>query len=227
MHHRLNRRRAGATPTFVRGLLLVASGALAACGPVKSTSVLVNAAAEVAAARTAGADKGAPFEFRAAEAYLAKAREEQGHAEFEVAIALAQRSKACAKAAVARLSGDTVPADPRSEPKPDDRCRPSRHVPVIDRKAHPGLRFQPQNPEPDESPAQSAPQGDSAGGESTPKTDSKDESTTGSSGGESPSNAPRPNPDSPSTESKPSGDPDPKSDQEPKPSPVSDEEDPS
>ena len=134
--------------TYVRGLLLVA-GALTACGPVQSTSVLVDAAASVAAARTAGAERTAPYEFVSAEAYLAKAREEQGHAEYELSIALGQRSIACARAALARAEGGQA-IDPGVEPHPDPRCLPARKQqkrPVIRRRANPGLRFRPLEPE--------------------------------------------------------------------------------
>ena len=105
--------------------MLVAILALAACGPVRSTSALVDAAAEVSAARTAGAHKAAPYEYIAAEAFLHKAREEQGHADYELAVALAQRSAACARAAIARMERQ-APIDPTVEPLPDPRCRPLR-----------------------------------------------------------------------------------------------------
>ena len=133
-------------------MVLVASGLLAACGPIRSTSVLVNAASDVAAAKTAGAEEGAPYELSAAEAYLNKAREEQGHADFEVAITLAKRSSACARAALARVNGERAPDDPTSEPQPDVSCTPTRRVvggrPKLDASAGP----EPADPIPEPEP---------------------------------------------------------------------------
>lgn len=74
------------------------------CGPVKSTSLLVDAAAELAAAQTAQAEALSPYELIAAEAYLHKAREEQSYADFEVAQQLAVRSRDCAR--VARMRAE-------------------------------------------------------------------------------------------------------------------------
>ena len=70
-----------------------------ACGPIQSRTTLVDAAAEVSAARAAQAEMLAPFELVAAEAYLEKAREEQSYADFETAVRFARKSRACAEAA--------------------------------------------------------------------------------------------------------------------------------
>lgn len=59
----------------------------------------MDADVELQAARTADASKLAPFEFTAAEAYLHKAREEQGYADFEVSIDFAQKALKFAKEA--------------------------------------------------------------------------------------------------------------------------------
>lgn len=69
------------------------------CGPIHSSSVIIDATAELAAARTAQSEKLAPFEYVAAEAYLHKAREEQSYAEFEIAVRYAKKSLDCARAA--------------------------------------------------------------------------------------------------------------------------------
>ena len=126
-------------------MLLVAMGAMAACGPIRSSSALVDAASAVAAARTAGAAEGAPYELTAAESFLAKAREEQGYAEFETSIQLALRSSSCAKAALIRIQG-ALPPDPEVEPLPDPGCRPPRvgtATTAMDRPRPLGERFQP------------------------------------------------------------------------------------
>ena len=72
---------------------------LCACGPIQSRTTLVNAAAELSAARASQAEAHAPFELVAAEVYLEKAREEQSYADFEAAVHFARKSLACAQAA--------------------------------------------------------------------------------------------------------------------------------
>ncbi len=57
------------------------------CGPVEYINQVGNrAASAVSAAKLASAERYAPYEYTAAEAYLHKAREEAGHAEYEDAI---------------------------------------------------------------------------------------------------------------------------------------------
>jgi hypothetical protein len=88
-----------------RCLLLVASvmvigGAMSGCGPVEYLSqVGSRAAGAVAAAREANAERYAPYELAAAEAYLAKAREEAGYAEYQNAIELGRKSEEHARKA--------------------------------------------------------------------------------------------------------------------------------
>lgn len=72
---------------------------LAACGPVRSTRALVGADVEIEAAKTAGAEKRALYELTAAEAYLHKAREEAGYAQYEVSARYAERARELARAA--------------------------------------------------------------------------------------------------------------------------------
>lgn len=74
--------------------------ALAACGPIKSTSSLIAADVEVEAARAAGAQKTAVYEYTAAEAYLHQARVMAGNAQYQAseeyadkAFRLAQEAK--------------------------------------------------------------------------------------------------------------------------------------
>ena len=61
-----------------------------ACGPVESLVVIGDGAVALEAARVSDADKHAPFEYRAAEEYLHKAREEMNFSEYEASIALAE-----------------------------------------------------------------------------------------------------------------------------------------
>src|SRR5437763_432967 len=69
------------------------------CGPLQSSTLLVDAQAELAAAKTAEAEKAAPFEFTAAEEYLHKAREEQSYADYEVSVTFAKKARDCARLA--------------------------------------------------------------------------------------------------------------------------------
>jgi hypothetical protein len=67
----------------IAGLALAVGG----CGPVQYlTTVSQSASAEVAAAKSANAEKYAPFEYTAAVAYLHKAREEEGYADHQAAV---------------------------------------------------------------------------------------------------------------------------------------------
>lgn len=110
--------------------------AVSACGPVQSGTLLVDAAAELAAADTAQASEHAPFEYTAAEAYLHKAREEQSYADFELAVDFARKSRACAK--VARMIAEATTKERMGATRPTHqtraRCRPGpdRKIPLPD-----------------------------------------------------------------------------------------------
>lgn len=80
---------------FLLAIFMLA--ATAACGPVQSTSALIDADVELEGARAAGAATAAPYEFHSAEAYLHKAREKSGYAQYEAAIDLAARAREFAK----------------------------------------------------------------------------------------------------------------------------------
>lgn len=99
---------------------------IGACGPVQSTSLIIDAQAELTAAETAGGEKMAPFEYAAAEEYLHKAREEQSYADFEVASRFAQKSKECARAArqLADKGTRTGMGVTSELPKKTAKCRP-------------------------------------------------------------------------------------------------------
>lgn len=78
---------------------LLALAGLASCGPVQSTAYLLDADVQLEAARTAQADKLAPYEWTAANLYLHKAREEVGYSDFEQAVTYAQKAAKFAAAA--------------------------------------------------------------------------------------------------------------------------------
>lgn len=95
-------------------VLLAAVSALAACGPVKSTSNLLDAEVQIQAARTAGAEKLAPFEWTAANLYLHKAREEVGYSDYQAGVDFAVKASRYAneareKAMAAANEGNDVP----------------------------------------------------------------------------------------------------------------------
>lgn len=80
---------------------------VAACGPTRSTQLIIEASAELAAAKTANGPDVAPYEYIAAEEYLHKAREEQSYSEFEVAIRLATKARDCAQVAREKAEAGT------------------------------------------------------------------------------------------------------------------------
>lgn len=80
--------------------ILGASLALAAvllcssnCGPVESTSLIVEADTAFHNAKTVGAEDKSPYEYTAAEQYLHKAREMWGTSDFEYAIDYAKKAR--------------------------------------------------------------------------------------------------------------------------------------
>jgi hypothetical protein len=80
-------------------LALVALASLPACGPIQSTSALIEADVEIEAARSAGAPTSSTYEYTAAEAYLLKAREEASKAQYESATDFASKARDLAKEA--------------------------------------------------------------------------------------------------------------------------------
>jgi outer membrane biogenesis lipoprotein LolB len=100
---------------FVRLVLAsLALATLAACGPIQSTAALIDADVELEAARAAGAAQTSTYEFTGAEAYLKKAREVSGRAEYEAAARLARRSAELAK--VARKNAVAASTKPQENP---------------------------------------------------------------------------------------------------------------
>lgn len=81
---------------FLAALALLCA---AACGPVESTAVILDADVELDAARKAQAEVYDPYNFTGAEAYLWKARELQGYSEYEKAIEFGDKAMKMAKKA--------------------------------------------------------------------------------------------------------------------------------
>lgn len=69
----------------------VASALLAGCGPTQSTSFLIDAEVMLEAARTAQAEKLAPYEWTAAQLYIHKSKEEAGYSDFEQSVDYAKK----------------------------------------------------------------------------------------------------------------------------------------
>ncbi|HYO55721.1 DUF4398 domain-containing protein [Archangium sp.] len=98
--------------------LVAAAGALAGCGPVRSTSHLLDAEVQIQAARTAGAEKLAPYEWTAANLYIRKAREEVSYSDYQAGVDFAE--KAARFAAKARETAmANANAEDASSPSPN------------------------------------------------------------------------------------------------------------
>ncbi|MBK7863034.1 MAG: DUF4398 domain-containing protein [Archangiaceae bacterium] len=67
--------------------------AIGACGPVQSTAYLMDAEVQIEAARTAQAERFAPYEWTAANLYYRKAKEEVGYSDYEQAVDFAQKAQ--------------------------------------------------------------------------------------------------------------------------------------
>ena len=96
-----------------------------ACGPVQYISqVTRSASSSVAAAKAAGAEKYAPYEYTSAVVYLHKAREEEGYAHHQAAIRFGKKAEEMGKRARElaleqagmESQGDATPIDPSAVP---------------------------------------------------------------------------------------------------------------
>lgn len=95
--------------------VLVAAVVVSGCGPIQSTSYLLDAEVAIQSAKTAGADKYAPYEYTSALLYIHKAREEVGYSDFEVAVNFAQKASRYANEAREKamsLAKDAPPPPP-------------------------------------------------------------------------------------------------------------------
>ncbi len=80
-------------------VLLAALGLSLGCGPIQSTALLLDADVALDSARTANAERLAPYEYTAARLYLLKAREEVGYSDFDVAVDFARKAAKFAREA--------------------------------------------------------------------------------------------------------------------------------
>lgn len=92
------------------------------CGPVQSTSYLLDAETMLEAARTAQADKLAPYDWTAANLYYSKSKEEVGYSDYEQAVDFAKKAVEFATKArdnalkAGRKSEPAIPAPPMVTP---------------------------------------------------------------------------------------------------------------
>ncbi|MEW5739960.1 MAG: DUF4398 domain-containing protein [Myxococcota bacterium] len=77
------------TLAMALGLLSVS---LLGCGPTQSTAFLIDAETMMEAARTAQAEKLAPYEWTLARLYIHKSKEEVGYSDFEHAVDYAKKA---------------------------------------------------------------------------------------------------------------------------------------
>ena len=97
---------------------LFAASVLAACGPVQSTAYLMDAEVQIEAARTAQAERYAPYEWTAANLYYRKSKEEVGYSDFEQAVDFAQKAQKFA----GQARDNAMKATRKEEPAPPPRA---------------------------------------------------------------------------------------------------------
>jgi hypothetical protein len=95
------------------------------------SQVTQNAASEVAAARTAGAERLAPYEYTTAVLYLHKAREEAGYSDYQAAIRFGRKAELMARKARRMASqADEPPAEGSEVENPiDPSASPAEETP--------------------------------------------------------------------------------------------------
>ncbi len=85
------------------------------CGPVQSTAYLLDAAVQIEGARTAQAERLAPYEWTSANLYLHKAREEVGYSDFEQAVSYSKKASGYANKAKEQAMKAARKDEPASE----------------------------------------------------------------------------------------------------------------
>ena len=104
------------SPLFRPLLCAMALALFCGCGPVQSTAYLLDAAVQIEAARTAQAEKYAPYEWTSANLYLHKAREEVGYSDFEQAVSYSKKASGFANKAKENAMKTARKDDQSSEP---------------------------------------------------------------------------------------------------------------
>ena len=78
--------------TLKAAALLVGAVFGVSCGPIQATAIQFDTEIMLEAARTAQAEKLAPYEWTAAKLYLAKSKEEVGFSEYEIAFGYGKKA---------------------------------------------------------------------------------------------------------------------------------------
>ena len=101
-------------------VLVALAGALAGCGPVRSTANILDAEVQIQAARTAGAEKLAPYEWTSANLYIHKAREEVSYSDYQAGVDFAVKASKFAnearEKAMANAGSESNSSDSRPNP---------------------------------------------------------------------------------------------------------------
>lgn len=93
-------------------VFLGAAAAATGCGPVQSTQRISQAEVAFERARVVEAHEKAPYEYKSAQYYLHKAKEEWGYSDFEAAYDYATEAKSAAEAARLKAKEDPWPGHP-------------------------------------------------------------------------------------------------------------------
>jgi len=99
-------------------LLSALFGALAACGPVRSTVMMIQADEALREARALGAAETAPFPVTLAEELLRKAHEEQGYSSYDTATQLASDARVLALDAAQIVRDSAAPPEEAAAEEP-------------------------------------------------------------------------------------------------------------
>jgi hypothetical protein len=97
---------------FVALFVLGVGAATSGCGPVQSTQRISQAEVAFERARVVEAHEKAPYEYKSAQYYLHKAKEEWGYSDFEAAYDYATEAKSAAEAARLKAKEDPWPGHP-------------------------------------------------------------------------------------------------------------------
>ena len=99
-------------------LILLLPTLLAACGPVRSTIVLIQADTALREARALGSAEVAPYPTEMSYRLIEKAKEEQGYSSYDTATVLAEDARMLARDAL-RLAKEAAPAAEENAVEPE------------------------------------------------------------------------------------------------------------
>ena len=106
---------------------------LVACGPVRSTVVLIQADKALQEARALGSAEIAPYPTEMSSQLIEKAKEEQGYSSFDTATVLAEDARTLARDALRLAKEATATEEPADEEPADEE--PATQEPADEAKA--------------------------------------------------------------------------------------------